>query len=144
MAYYGCLLTHSAVQNIPTSTIQHVSFDTELFDIGGFHSAAPYPERITIPTGYGGYYLIHVQIQWEQDPTGDRHVDIWKNGAALFRALLPAVTNSDKTMEFALPYALAAGDYIVCYVWQDCGTGLDIQRTAAPYTPLFGVDYLGS
>jgi hypothetical protein len=143
MAYYGCLLTHSAAQSIPNNSIQHVSFDTELFDVGGFHSAAPNPERITIPTGYGGYYLIHAQIQWASDGTGIRKVEIWVSGTCVARIQRPTIAGGSLTQQILLPYQIAAAGYAVLYAYQNSGGALDVERTTSPYTPLFGVDYLG-
>jgi hypothetical protein len=144
MAYYGCLLTRSAAQTIPNNSIEHVSFDTELHDVGGFHSAAPYPERITIPTGLGGYYLIHGQIQWEVAVSGIRKIEIWVSGTVIARIQRPTISGGSLTQQILLPYYIAAAGYVVLYAFQDSGGDLDVERSAAPYTPLFGVDYLGS
>lgn len=143
-SYYGCLLTLAAAQTIPNNSIQHVSFDTELYDIGGFHSAAPFPERITIPTGLGGYYLIHGQIQWASNGTGIRKVEVWVSGTAIARIQRPTIAGGSLTQQVLFPYAVAAGGYVVFYAYQNSGGNLDVERTAAPYTPLFGVDYLGA
>lgn len=54
-----CRVTTSTVQTTSSTagTLTVIQFDTEAFDVYGMHSTTTNNSRITIPTGWGGYYL---------------------------------------------------------------------------------------
>lgn len=102
------------------SVINTVSFDTEIFDYGGFFDIAS-PEILTVPTGLGGIYSLTANISMDS-AAGVRHVKVWIeiNGAEIV-AMEGEDTNTDITYSLSTNQELQAGD-IIRLKW-DSGTG---------------------
>jgi len=82
-----CVLTKSANQSALSSGSDNViTWDTEVTDSGGYHDNGSNTERVTIPTGGDGDYLIIACC--DLDFTGDNVVEFGfrKNGTATKRA----------------------------------------------------------
>ena len=56
-SFAGCLLTMSAGLTATNATFTYWTWNTEVFDVGGYHDLSTNTNRITIPTGKSGYYL---------------------------------------------------------------------------------------
>lgn len=77
----GCRLTEAGgAQTITTGTWEPITFDTETFDHGGCHDTGSNTERITIPSGEKGVYIVGGVVSFDGDATGTRQVRIAKNG----------------------------------------------------------------
>lgn len=127
--HIGCSLRHSTTQTgLAASTSNPVEFDTELFDTGhrgvAFHDTVTNNSRITIPAGItkvkfeGGSSLDGV--------TGDRNIELYKNGSAL----TPRIITRDETDTIAMVQSLASGvlevaenDYFELRLFHGSGTG---------------------
>jgi hypothetical protein len=83
--FIGCRLHGSSgagPQSIPDDTFTGVEFDTEDFDTHGYHSTSSNTDRITIPTGKAGKYLLIgniIQVIPGSSTTGIRELMFWKN-----------------------------------------------------------------
>ena len=65
MGFSGALVTMSAAQTVSGSSWATLSFNTELYDVGGWHESVTYPSRLTVPAGV--YWVrISYQILWAQ------------------------------------------------------------------------------
>ena len=85
-SFAGVSLTKSASQNIAGSTETVVTWDTENFDVGGYHSTVTNTGRITIPSGKAGYYQFNTYLGWEASGTsGLRSLQLHKNGTMIAR-----------------------------------------------------------
>lgn len=81
----GCILTRTANLSIPVGG-SIMEWDTELSDPYGFHSNDVNPDRITIPEGYAGRYLINVYIPYENEAVANGQrvgTSITKNGTVV-------------------------------------------------------------
>lgn len=123
-------------EEINVVTGQVVTWQTEVFDVGGFWVSGA-PSKITIPAGMGGTYLITCQTTINLSVAGDEaSVIIRKNGATkLFEA--PTIS-SDMIGNMAVDGTapLAAGDYIEAVIEHDIGLGANVGREDSYFTVL--------
>ena len=145
-AFAGVSLYKSAAQSFSTGSGTNVTFDTELFDTDGFHSTATNTDRITIPAGKGGYYLLTARGIWTASSTGQRISTIRKNAGAtqLARYVINNQTASAEATVLVQTVAnLVATDFVVFECYQD-GTGsLDLIGGGQQYSS-FSAYYLGA
>lgn len=131
--FRGVGLTHSTTQSISNNTLTTLTFNTENYDSDSFHSTGTNPERITIPTGLGGKYLVTAAAQFASDSTGRRYIIIRKNGSTNVlpgTILTPNSTGSSLVVQAGV-VDLAAGDYIEARVYQDSGGSLNVENGTA-------------
>ena len=129
----GCALNRTTDQSIPNGTITQITFDSELFDTNTMHSTSSNPERITIATGQGGYYLWTIKCTFDTNSTGTRQFIPYKNGTRQgggggpkgYDVLFDADGYTAMTATFVI--SLAAGDYISMAAYQDSGGSLNIR-----------------
>jgi len=57
----GVKANRSAAFSVNNTTFTDVQWDNELWDTNAFHDNTTNPERVTIPAGCGGYYLINAE-----------------------------------------------------------------------------------
>lgn len=74
---------NSAVQSIPDTTATLVTFDSETWDTGATHSTVSNTDRITVPTGGGGTWLVTGQVVFAASALGRRVAQIRKNDTAI-------------------------------------------------------------
>jgi hypothetical protein len=124
----GTVLKNNGAQTISNATFSYVTFNLENFDNGGFHSTSVDTDRITIPTGFGGKYLIQAQVRFAANTTGYRRFDVelGATGASLSTSIVAPVNGSSTTGTLGSVYDLVAGDYIRLSVYQNSGGSLDI------------------
>jgi hypothetical protein len=56
--FSGCSLRSSVDISVPDATTTTINFNTEIFDVDGYHDNSTNTNRITIPSGKTGYFLI--------------------------------------------------------------------------------------
>jgi hypothetical protein len=121
---------------VANTTDVAVTWDTELFDVGGMHSTSSNTSRFTVPTGGDGLYLITTVVVFAANGTGLRRAQIRKNGAELVglsgNTVMHGVTAAgDVGVPLTAIADLAAGDYLEVYAWQSSGGALNINSGAA-------------
>lgn len=87
LTFVGCKIYNSAAQTMNGSGTNAgntlITFNSEEFDYSTpFHDTGSNTSRITIPTGFGGKYLVGYSI-WATSgaPSAGTIIDIFKNGA---------------------------------------------------------------
>jgi hypothetical protein len=127
-SFSGCSLYKSTAQTASNSTWTAITFDSENFDVGGYHDTSTNNTRITIPTGKGGYYSLTGSLNWGGNTTGARTAAIYLNGS-LNKVLgqHPSTIANDVYTEFNYIMNLSAGDYVEMYGFQLSGGNLGIQ-----------------
>ncbi len=116
-----------------------VTFDSERFDNASVHSTSSNTERLTIPTGGGGKYVVGGAAAWVASASGTtRILGVGVNGIVTF-----AAATENRSSGTVVPYqsiltiySMAAADYFTMPTFQDTGGTLNIS-TAANYTPEF-------
>ena len=117
--FVGCVLTKSVGQSIPNTTVTTITWDVESLDTNNFHDNVTNNNRITIPTGYAGKYLITCGLTWGNVSGGSfRQLALFKNTTQL------AVTNTSNlraTTHVTFIADMAVGDYFSISYYQDSG-----------------------
>ncbi len=143
--FVGCSLSKNASQSITNGATTALTFQVELFDTDGFHSTSSNTERITIPAGKGGYYLIVGQVSMTGTATltNVRRVpDIRKNGSSTLKNV-DAPIGQDYPNATVMAFAnLAVADYIELRVYNGQGSSLPIND--GPEATQFAAYYLGA
>ena len=131
-SYIGCRVYHSVNQSLTNITVTKLAFDTDRYDVYGFHDTATNNTRITIPAGLGGMYHIAGMASFAAHATGERLLRIILNNATLIGRVLhdAAPTNATEIQVYSA-WWLIAGDYVELQGYQDTGGALNVLATAA-------------
>lgn len=128
----GCLVSDTG-QVVSTNTWTSVDYSggTEWWDSDGFTSLGT---DFTVPAGFGGRYLVIVDLMWDSDSGGDagsRYLKFAINGSSTqgeqnFRREGASV---DHTLSRSAVLDLVAGDVVTVSVYQDSGGNVTIDGT---------------
>jgi hypothetical protein len=143
--FVGCRVFNSSDVSINTSTSTTISFPSETFDTNGFHSTSTNTSRITIPTGYAGYYRIDSVGYWDggNNSLNNANMRIYKNGSnAGIQSMPYANAYEGSSMVHINVLNLAVGDYLEVVVTQYAG-GTKNWRQNNDYG-FFQVQWLGA
>jgi hypothetical protein len=141
----GVIATKNATQAIPAATSTVVTFPgTDEYDSNSFHDPASNSSRITIPTGYGGLYLVNAKVDFAAGTTpGLSGIGLLKNGVTSLGTLIEATVAADFGLAASQVILLAAGDYIELRV--NCTVASTLQSSAIDTRPcIFSAFRLGS
>lgn len=135
--YMRCrLYLSAATTSINDNSETAISWDSEDFDVGNLHDVVTNPERITIPTGGDGLYLVVGQVKWATSASGkkrglrvyvDATLNLAHDGAA-------DDDGDGMTQQVAGLVNLTAGQYLTLKVEQDTGGALDIEGSSVNET----------
>lgn len=139
--------SHSANVSVSNATFTELAMDTTLTEAGGnLHDPSVNSERITIPTGADGAYIVGGAAFFAANATGRRVIRIQKNGTVtVVREDKQAVSTAGAStgiLGSTITY-LNAGDYITCQVYQDSGVALNVNGLAE-YSPQVWVARVGA
>lgn len=132
---------NSANIAISNATNTALTFDSERFDNGGFHSTVTNTGRLTAP--FAGVYLIGAHIAWEPNATGQRLLTLRVNGGTTFASTQNSGATANDTSSVAAAYALAATDYVEVVVFQDSGSAKNV-NTVSAISPEFWISFMGA
>jgi len=145
-SFVGCRVFKSgAVQTISNATLTDITFNSESYDTDGFHDNSTNNERITIPSGKGGKYLLVGVCELAPNATGRRQAVFKKNGTTVIHeAYIEAVSAAtiETTLNPVSVIDLVAGDYVTFQVRQDSGGNLNTNSGTAVVS--FAATYLGA
>lgn len=108
----------TVAQSIPNAVFTTLSFDSNIFDVGGMHSTSVNPTRFTVPAGQGGSYLFVLNISFASLVPA-LYVKLKKNGTDVFA---PSPGIGCFALGVSTIFELAAGDYIEAVVNQNFGS----------------------
>jgi hypothetical protein len=91
-----------------------IVFDSEVSDDAGMHDNGVNPERVTIPVGADGVYVISAGIGWGTcgNAVGVLWTRLYKNGTLTFQTTNPPLWVFDANAVTTWVMSLAAGDYL--------------------------------
>lgn len=129
-----CKVYKSANQSISNNTLTDVTWDSEDFDLGGLHSTSSNTERITVPVGGDGIWLLVATGSWGgRNASGGRAAtQIFKNGSTRIGIAeeTPDAASGDgnlgTTFSAVAVVPLVAGDYVNVKVQQNSGSSLNL------------------
>ena len=131
--FSGCALTRTTDLSTSNTTITQIGFDNEVYDVDGYHSNVTNNERMTVPSGKGGYFLWNVKTFFASNATGIRVLLPYINGARY----LDGVGGDSSTSTPAVGYLstsyvvyLNAGDYVSTAAFQSSGGTLSVPKDA--------------
>lgn len=141
----GCRLVRTSSLNIATASGTSIpAWDGETFDTHGFHSTSTDPDRITIPAGCAGLYLVTGQVHLSANATGRRTVTVRLNGNQVMRESTNAPASGVASLSIALPQILAVDDYLTVEVYQDSGVTLTLDNSTQAARASFSVVMQGT
>jgi hypothetical protein len=117
-SYVGALAYFFSSQNLTSGVAVVLTFADEAWDTNGFHSTSSNTSRMTIPSGYGGKYL--VQIVASVTTGTDTSIRLLKNGANISSRGLNSsqlqqhVNTGGNTLQHSASFVIdvAATDYL--------------------------------
>ncbi len=114
-----CHVYNSATQNLTADG--GLTFNSEDTDPSGMHSTSADTSRVTIPSGGGGFYIVHARLLAANPGTGSATHSIRKSGTT---KLIEDVTNTTTNSPHQLTWMgeLAAGDYLELYIDKSDGS----------------------
>lgn len=125
----GARIFNSANIATVTATQTLLTYDSELYDTDGMHSTSVNTSRLTCTVA--GRYTIGAAVRWASNATGYRQVFFRLNGGTVIGSIIqPAVSGATTDQVINVPYMLAVGDYVECYVVQASGGNLDVAAAA--------------
>lgn len=141
--YVGASLYKTAVQSINNGSDVTVTWDAEYFDTNAIHDNATNNSRLTIPTGYGGKWLVNYSQSWAATATGAKWSYIYKNGSTDIFGTFWTYTSAGSQVKQSAScvLSLSAGDYLTVVVGQNSGGALNL---AADYATSIMITYLGA
>jgi hypothetical protein len=143
-SFSGCSLYGTDPGNfeISAGASTLITWNQELFDVGGYHSTSSNTDRITIPAGKAGYYLINAAIQWDDDnAVATCGIRVFLNGTEIARRYFLRSDNGGRTAsDVQVTRNLAVSDYLQVYAYTETAQG------AYHYSPdaRFEVIFVGS
>ena len=127
----GCQASRTSTQSVNNTTWTAIPLNaTDTFDPFAFHDPASNPSRITIPTGWGGTYLINANASFVANAGLDNRLGIGVGGsvpvAGSYVSQAGIAANATH-MQISVVKELAAADYIECYMYQNSGGAINAQ-----------------
>lgn len=120
----GCRIVKTAGQILPDSSNTFVTFQSE-DDPQNIYNAGT--NRIVVPAGYSGRWLIQASIAWETvNNSGTRVVKIDKNGVSVARSQHVPATGNTLVSLVNSTFRAVAGDYFQIVAYQNSTLDMDI------------------
>jgi hypothetical protein len=136
----------TATQSISNNTSTLITWDSENFDTNTYHSTSSNTSRITIPAGKAGKYLFTSYGFFADNATGNRRLDLRKNGSLIRSWPTPSTTATFSGLTITCILNLAEADYIEIAAFQTSGGALNYFKgidTGNQYGT-FDCQYLGA
>lgn len=131
----GCHVRVTSNQTINHSTITLVTFDNELYDIGGDFTNTATNYKFTAPVA--GYYLVAAQLNYVEAGAGSLitpYIRLYKNGSLYQHAIGADDANSDAvSVPLVTVIYLAASDYLQIYARHFSGNNVVIEASGASF-----------
>lgn len=134
---------HSVAQAVPNNSTTVLSFDSEAFDTGGFHSTTTNNDRLVAPRR--GFYQVSANVSWEI-AAGDREIRILKGGSSnvtVADAETPANSGQFTRQNLSGLTLMEAGDFVIVAANQLSGGSLNIQGAAGDNAPVLAMHWVG-
>jgi hypothetical protein len=142
--FSGCSLRSTVDVIVANATTVVVNFNTEDFDVDGYHDTGSNTNRITIPSGKTGYFLLTWTLRYQANATGYRNVNLLKNNSAFKQMSFGANEGGDATTVTSTQIVYAVpGDYFHLTAFQNSGSSLELGGSSFQ-NQNFGITYLGA
>jgi hypothetical protein len=123
-ASVACLLALASLPTLLSGSLTYLPWDTEISDPLNMHTGA-LPERITIPAGKAGIYLVSFQFTFNDSTSGARMGQTLLNRVVQNTVwITPPTPANVVSCALSAPIICAAGDYIEVQAYQSSGANL--------------------
>ena len=124
-AFVGCSIYPSANISISNGVGTDITCDSERYDTDGFHSTSTNTQRMTIPSGKAGKYLVTASFRCQSGTAGRRVVYIYHYDSSANTTTSVRYNYVDGGQHYSPISAvldLDVSDYVYLHVFQDTGT----------------------
>ena len=149
--FVGVALNNTITQSIANNTYQAATFNNELFDTDGFHDNSTNTNRITIPSGKAGKYLLTMTATFATNGTGVRVIYMTKNNttpsasSTIGSVQTLASSGANSSVAYSVVVDLAQADWVNLSPYQSSGGALDLFGNSSDGNILsFTATYLGA
>jgi hypothetical protein len=115
-----------------------VPWDGEAFDTNGFHDNSTNPERLTVPTGQGGLYLVVAGLKSSVVGGSEKRwiQSLTKNNTAIRGGTVEVQqrSTSPSAVSVSVVVEAAAADYFAVDLYQDATFGLAMDLAACAFS----------
>jgi len=112
-----------------------ITLNSERWDTHNMHSTSTQTSRLVVPNGWPGVYSIVGHVRFAGHATGYRAAYLRINGTTrVGQQDIPSIGANPMAVTAATLAKLAVGDYVEMLVWQNSGTGLNVE-SQAQYSP---------
>lgn len=124
----GARVYLAADQAVASGVDVNIEWEVEDFDTHGFWDPAT-PDRMVVPEGLGGLYIVVLAANWAYNPDGRRAAVIGQNGVKGAASSMMPVTDLDtQTNQWVTDLLrLADGDYVTGIVRQQSGASVSLK-----------------
>lgn len=144
--FSGASVYHSTTQTATSTVALLLVYDTENFDVGGYHSVASQTSRMVAPST--GYYYVRAGGTFQASSNGYRELSVHKNSNGLYNSAnivlvdirAPNAASNTTWLNANGIVSLTAGDYLEVFALHDAGVNLTVAR--ASYVP-FQMELVG-
>jgi len=120
-----------ATQSIANNTNTLVNFNSEEYDTNSIHNNVTNNSRLTIPSGYDGYWSVTGKLTFAGNATGARQLRLNKNGSLVANFLVPITGSGEQSIILTNTLNLIATDYLEFVVYQNSGGALNLNLSGA-------------
>jgi hypothetical protein len=134
-SFSGALVTRATPVSVANNTLEHIEWDSEVIDTGGFFTLSN-ASRLTIPASGVSRVRVYGGVQWESRNGAGRFLNIDKNGGSFPGGGINEYLNGDgeSMQNVATPVLeVSPGDYFEIQVRQNSGIALDIEAAGPSY-----------
>ncbi len=134
-------LRRTSTQTISNNVITDISFTTETWDIGNFHTT----NSPDVVAPVDGVYLITGSLVFQGNGTGYRELQLTENLAPIADAQDDARANASDFLSTSTVYLLSAGDIVRMRAFQNSGGSLTVINSSggAETSPELTMTFLG-
>lgn len=126
----GAQVTATSATSAANNTWTACTFNTEDHDVGGCADLATNNDRITVPSGQGGWWLIAGGFVWAANTAGGRWARLMVNGAEVCGQAAPASTTNNPFQYMTIGLYLNEGDYIQLEGYQSSGASRNMGNSS--------------
>jgi hypothetical protein len=132
--FVGCSIKNTGSQTLSNNTDVALAFNAETYDTDAFHDTVSNNSRITIPSGLGGYYMFNCAVGFQNSTTGNRRLQLFKNGVTTspegYAITKPPGLTS---IAYSVVLAAAASDYFQLIAFQDNGSDIVAEQQGTSF-----------
>jgi hypothetical protein len=121
-------------QSVSNGSVAAITWTTEVEDASGYHDNVTNTDRLTVPSGKGGLFLVSVFLTWASNSAGSRSLILNKNGSSYLDVAFQPNASDVTTTFYTVTLRLAAADYLSISVYQSSGVTLTAQAARSAFT----------